>query len=259
MSLEEKALLLKQDFDDVHEAGKKENQEAFANSFHSNGTRGQYTYAYSYSGWKDDTFEQSLFGGLVIKPTACNQMFFGSWVENVAEIMERHNVTFDFSSNSLAQAYAVFANSKVKHLPILVMPTASTAYGWFEGCKTLHTIDGMVCNEKTLFQTSSGANKTFLNCTQLTHCIFSGVIANDINVQWCPFDDDSLISIVEALRNLYEDINLDTGEIPDRTLILHPDCWVRLKSMIYPDKAAIEAGLSYTYYDLILRKGWKTA
>ena len=205
--------------------------------------------------WNERTFNP-LYD---INASNSSQMFTYSYIQDLRGILQRNGVSLIFNDTKAGytQHFSVFRYSKIKYLPYLRMPTTSSAYGWFENCTELEEIDGLYVNQNNLFQATSGTNKTFQNCSKLTHCIFSGVIANDINLQWSPLlDDESLVSLVETLRNLFDDMDLETGDIPYRTLTLHADCWNRLKSMIYPDPPHWEPR---TYYDVIMNKGWNVA
>ena len=53
MSIADKALLLKKDFDDVYEAGRK----SFMEDYQQGGNRNNYTYAFAGQGWTDETYD----------------------------------------------------------------------------------------------------------------------------------------------------------------------------------------------------------
>lgn len=230
--------------------GMAEKELAMWNAFTNYGTRENYTYGWAYSDYSGYTIPD----GLCKSKVSMAQLFYAYQGVELPKGVDCS--VFDTSTTTqMYHCYNTFAYAvNLKRIYDMGIPAVKYYSATYRSCSNLESIEIIRVNESSVFD-----NNCFNGCSKLTHVIFSGVIANDLNTQWCPLDDDSLISIVEALRNLYEDVDWDTGEIPDRTLILHPDCWVRLKSMIYPDKGAIEAGLTYTYYDLILRKGWKTA
>jgi hypothetical protein len=236
--------------DVVFEKGKQEAQRLFADSYQANGTRQNYTYAYAYNGWNDYTFECSL--GYDIAPSAANQMFQYSQVKDIAGIMNRKGVKFDFITNKPSQCFGLFIGSLVEHLPKIVMPTASSAYGLCESCRYLHTIDELVCNEKTTFQSSSGANKSFQACSQFTHCIFSGVIANDINLQWSKLlDAESLVSLAVAAKDFFVG-----GEPFTKTMTLSEESKAILRNTVYPDPQQYAQDGASCMVVLEERKGW---
>lgn len=227
--------------------GMQTEYDRFWDSCQDNGSRTEYSYAFSGLGWTDTTFKPKYD----IRPKVATGLFQTAKIADLAEALDRAGVVLDLSN--VGSAASLFRSPFIIRVPFFVAPTSSTATHVFYTNTALHTIEGIKCSETTVY------TSWFTNCTSLTRCIFSGVIANDLNTQWCPFDDETLISLVEALRNLYEDIDWDTGKIPYRTITLHPDCINRLKTMIYPDEVAIEAGLAYTYYDVIINKGWNVA
>ena len=71
----------------------------------------------------------------------------------------------------------------------------SLTYAWFY-CTKLITIEVVRCNEATTF------NRTFDRCDSLENLIIEGIIGqNGFNVQWCPLTHDSLMSIINALKD----------------------------------------------------------
>ena len=114
------------------------------------------------------------------------------------------------------------------------MPEKASASQLVNDCKSLHTIDGLVCNENTKLDNS------FQNCAKFTHCIFSGVIANDINLQWSPLlDDESVRSLAHTLK-WYD--SFDDGYMT-KIIILHPDVWARAAQINAFDSDAVAGGL----------------
>lgn len=57
MSIAEKELLLKKDFDDVYEAGKQAEYDKFWDAYQDNGNRVIYNYAFAGVGWTDENFK----------------------------------------------------------------------------------------------------------------------------------------------------------------------------------------------------------
>ena len=226
--------------------GMAEKELAMWNAFTDHGKREAYTYGFAYA----DYTGKEIPSGLCRPKITISSLFYNYAGSGLPKGVDCSGFDVDSGYNTNLFSYS----SKLKHIYDLGLPALKSYGSCYRSCNALETIEIIRVAEWTTFDTNS-----FNGCYKLARCIFSGVIASDLNGQWCPFDDETLISLVEALRNLYEDIDLDTGKIPYRTITLHPDCINRLKTMIYPDEVAIEAGLAYTYYDAIINKGWNVA
>lgn len=234
------------------EEGKTQQSIDFANSYQSGGERDVYYYAYAGAGWNDYTFEQALMYDIV--PNSCNQIFFQSRVQDVAGIMKRKGVDFDFNTKEPTQCFSMFANSYVEYLPKLIMPTNSTAYGLCENCTKLKEIEGLVCNEKTAFQTTSGNNKSFQSCTAFEHCIFSGIIANDIDVHWSTLlDTESVVSLAVTVCDWFQ---LGAENAFTKTIVLSEEAKAIWESTVYPDPDLYAQDGASCMTVVTQRKGW---
>ena len=178
---------------DVHEAGKKTEYDAFWDACQGNGERTHYTYGFAGNGWTDENFKPKYD----IKPqNNANGIFRDSRIVNLKQCMESCGVEFDLSGvTSLSEGFASCINLKI--LPKLdgskLLGTTNVLYG----CTALETIEELKTSEQTKF------NGTFYNCKSLTHMIMTGVIGqNGLDLHWSTkLDKESLLSIINVLQD----------------------------------------------------------
>ena len=181
MDIAEKALRLKQDFDDVkaagylegegkgyslgyvngNEQGRTDEWHEFWDNLQQNGERSQYAYAFSYTGWNDKIFNPKYH----ITPTNGNGM------QNM--FIWNQQIT----------------NTKV---PITAFGSAQNA---FYACNRLVTIP------KLIFNGTTNVNGMFYNCTKLTNLTCEGELAiNGLDLSACTrLTPESLMSVINCL------------------------------------------------------------
>ena len=96
MSIAEKTLQLKKDFDDVYEAGKQKQYDEFWDIYQNNGKRTDYGYAFSGVGWTDDAYNPKY----AITPATISPIFQGTSITNT-----KVDIVVDLSSNHLTRTY----------------------------------------------------------------------------------------------------------------------------------------------------------
>lgn len=186
---------LEQVADLVYEKGKDAEWNEFWDSLQQNGERRDYLRAFTYKSWTNKTFRPKYD----IICDSCNEMFSVCSITDLAKILEEQGVSIMFEGTG--QKFNVFTNSSITRIPVLIMPTNSSAYGWFNGCRKLHTVDGFVCNERTGYQSSSGDSKTFANCIELVDIIFGGTVANNCDIHWSTkLSRESILSLLQCLN-----------------------------------------------------------
>ena len=233
--------------------GMNEQWSRFWDSYQYNGTRTDYGQAFSGRGWNDRTFKPKYD----IKPSgSAGNMFISTWITDLVKLLDDCGIVFDTSLVTSMQ-YA-FQGAKLTRLPKIDLSSTASATNVFNSCSQLLSISELVCTNKNIF--SSGS---FQNCTSLVRCIFSGIVANDLNTQWCPWDDESLMSLSVAL------CDLALGGFGDgwgsRTLTLSAESIARLKELTYPPDDLNPEGAPYAedgascYNVIVGRKGWNIA
>jgi hypothetical protein len=147
--------------------------------------------------WTDITFDPPID----IETNSSSNMFSYSFVEDLRGILAKNNAKIIFMNTSGAQHYNVFANSRLKYCPYLKLSESDTCYGFFTNCSRLIEVDGYECLEKHVFETSSGAQKTFQGCTELVHILFYGTIAKKLDIHWSKkLDRASILSLLTCLN-----------------------------------------------------------
>ena len=107
---------------------------------------------------------------------------------------------------------------KIKRIYDMGIPAVKYYSATYLNCNELEIIDVIRSNEQTTF-----TNNTFQTCPKLTHVIFEGIIASDINLQWSTLlDEESLVSLLYSLK----------GDMLNTTTItLSPESWDKLDAL----------------------------
>lgn len=162
---------LKQDFDDVKEAGKKAERDTFWSVFQKYGEPANYFRA----------FDQDRFND------------------------ENYNPQYDIAcaSGSTTATYIFYNSPNITDVKVPIRAENCTALDFsFYGCKALTTIPLLVVGENTSYH-----QNTFWNCTALVNLTMGGTIGkNGFKLLWSTLlTHDSLMSIINALKDYSED------------------------------------------------------
>lgn len=178
---------------EVYEAGKQAEYDRFWDNYQQNGNRTDYFNGFGKC-WTVETFKPKYD----IRPTDAYMMFH--FIElggiDLAEYLNNLGVTLDFS-NSTNMQYA-FQGAKICRVGVIDITKAVYTDKLFNGCSLLHTIDTLVVSE------NSKAINFFSGCKSLANINIEGIIAQDANFKDCPLTHDSLMSIINALKNFVE-------------------------------------------------------
>lgn len=202
MNVAEKVLQLKQDFDDVYEAGKQagggsSDDSKYWDMVFDNGTRTTFNYTFSYWNLFDSEGNIVFNPPYDIVPVGATQIF--SYID--AEIdLEAHlqscGVKLDFSKCTMSRQG--FQNSKFTRIGKCDFSKNPACNRTFEGCDKLVTIDEMELVETVNYDFTN----MFKDCSALKNLTITGKIAkNNFNVQWSDLDRESVLSIVDALAD----------------------------------------------------------
>lgn len=195
MDIAEKTLRLKQDFDDVFEAGKNAGQSDFWDAIQFNGTRNNY--AYAFARW-DVEYVRPKYK---VIPTDANGV--GNIFVNCSNLKKIEAEYFDFSqkltgTNNNAGYYYAFSNCSVlEEIEDVGLIPQHNYYYAFSHCYNLHTIAKMGVDANTKYQ------NTFQRCNNLVNLTLDGTIGqNDFDIHWSTkLSADSLKSIINALAD----------------------------------------------------------
>jgi hypothetical protein len=170
--------------------------DRFWDACQNNGERSVYTYAFAYASWNDITFKPKY--DIIID--VGNNAFSASSITDLAKILEEQGVSIKFTDSN-GQKFNMFASSNITRIPVLTMPTNSTAYGYFSSCRKLHTVEGLVSNEITTYESAKGDSKTFAYCSELVKIIFYGIVANNCDIHWSTkLSRESILSLLKVLK-----------------------------------------------------------
>ena len=172
------------------EQGKQAEYDRFWDVYQDNGNRTNYSYSFSQSGWTDETFKPKY--DIRIVDMGCNATFQYSQMTNIAQTLRECEVELDTSDGTYFQQ--MFQNCKTIELPTIDMRKATAAGYAFQQCTPLVKIEKLIFSE-----TTPTPNTMFNNCKALADVVFEGVIAQSLNLQWCPLSRDSLTSLVNIL------------------------------------------------------------
>lgn len=206
MNIAEKTLQLKQDFDEVYEAGKKAEYDAFWDALQDFGKRTNYANGFFYHAWNDDNFRPKYD----IKTTNAANMFRGDAgaITDLEAVLQKAGVVLDTSNCTSINngfRYGTFTVLPVIDVSKAINSSAMVAPFDYK----LVTIRKLISSAETFWLTN-----TFQGLSHLTNLIIEGVIGtNDFNVQWSPLTHDSLMSIINALQDKTGDTSGTVWEV----------------------------------------------
>lgn len=195
--------------DEVYDAGKKAQYDAFWDSFQQNGERTDYRSAFG-AMWTAETFKPKY----PIRPTTANFMFYhnqggGVHIDDFVEFCKENNVVLDYSQCVEAQ-YGIGCLCS-PHFGTLDFSNATDLqqlfYGHSFGNNQSHsvvTIDEFISSEITTYHIN-----TFQHAVNLENIKMSGVVAKDITFQHCTkLTKASITSIINVLSNTTSGLTL---------------------------------------------------
>jgi hypothetical protein len=162
MNIAEKTLQLKQDFDDVYEAGKKAELDRFWDIYQQNGNRQRYDYAFAGNGWADEVYKSIKYD--ITSPSLISGLYrFNEYITDTIKPID--------CKNFVPLNYVFAEATKLKIIRTLKVYSKNTFTGVFGSCKSLEEL------------------------------YIEGVIGqNGFNVQWSTkLSHDSLMRIINAL------------------------------------------------------------
>lgn len=186
----------------VYDAGAKSEYERFWSEYLKY-TDGEFLFAGA--GWKKSTLNPPK--GTVIKPTNGYMMFGYSFITDLVEFCNEHDITIDFSNASTA-SFLIYS-SQISRLGILDFRKVNIFTNTFASNK-LVTVDKLILRDSG----TQTFNNSFNNSTKLQNIVIEGKIGrNGFNVQSCPLTYDSLVSIKNALIDKSSDTSGTTWVI----------------------------------------------
>lgn len=196
--------------DDVYNAGKQAEYDAFWDSFQANGTRAYYQFAFAdseYSIFWSKGFDPKYT--IRIQPQIGSKEMFngfgyaGTMPIDFVNFMQEHNITFYCtihtelpSPDYIPLSTNTFYKTKITHLPKLYVYTGSS-YSLAENY-SLVTIDELRFSENVSY-----TNYMFNGDSNLTNVVFTGVVNSALSLtDATKLTHDSIISLINALKDL---------------------------------------------------------
>lgn len=178
--------------EEVFDAGKKAEYDAFWDAYQENGTKKDYSGAFSGPGWSDSSFLPKYD----MAPTTAERMFQKTKIKDLCACLIRNGISLDLSNTN--QAHNMFADSSyIEKIPVLNITSISDIRYIIYGCKNLKSV------EKMIFR-NDGSQKMYYivdKCPALENIIIEGTIGqNGFDIHWSTLlSKDSITSIINAL------------------------------------------------------------
>ena len=192
MSIADKLIRAKEDYDAVYEAGERAEYDRFWDEFQQNGNRTDYNAAFRSVGWTADNFKPKYD---IIPVGNTNSMFVASGINaDLVELLEKQGVVLDFSKATMLGSG--FQNSKFTRIGKIDCSsfTATGTTALFSGCTALKVIDKIIINE------SIALASWFNSCSALEEIRIEGTIGKSLDLHYSKkLSMMSLSSIVGAL------------------------------------------------------------
>ena len=180
-------------YDEGYEAGRKAEYDVFWDKYQLYGTIGTMDFFFAGNGWETNTIKPKYN----LKPTRANYMFsMTGFSGDLAQHFENLGIALDFSNCNMATG--IFSNaSAITRLGILDFRKVTYGSSWFISMRKLITIDKLLLSENTI----SPGNYALQECYELTNLTIEGVInKNGYSFQWSTkLSKVSIESIMAAL------------------------------------------------------------
>lgn len=197
MNIADKILQLKNDFDEVKEAGKQEQQDFFWDKIQQNGSLQNYSHVFA-GAWRPSIFYPKYDMKCLRTDrmfTTFNNMGTTESPMDLVERLEECGVILDTSKATNISEMFSYAN--ISHIGILNFTSTTSVTYIFQYATSLITIDKIILKNDGS-QTFSSA---FAGCSSLQNIVFEGVIGDNINFKSCPLSTASIVSIIEHLSD----------------------------------------------------------
>ena len=177
----------------VYDAGRQAEYDAFWDAYQENGNRIDYSNAFSGSGWTRETFKPKYD-----IPARSNlyMFFYSSGIEgDLDEILREVGITFNTLAGSSNYA---FANTKFTALgEVDLSGTRNNGGQMFANNKYLKTIRKLIFAETTIL-----AINAFTEASALENITIEGTIACDIDLHWSTLlTEESITNIINHLSD----------------------------------------------------------
>jgi hypothetical protein len=220
--------------DEVFEAGKKSEYDAFWDAYQDNGNRTNYSNGFSGIGWNSETFVPKYD----IYTWSAYMLFRESGNIDMEETLVKRGKSITVTGEDFAY---MFSLSRIAVIDGIIF----TSNG---GCNLNNTFTGMP-NLKEIrceipYTNSINSGDVFREAIHLTHIRFKGPINVNLNLQWSPLDVTTLKHIISLLTNFS-----GTANEYKYNVVFNEACWTALEA----DSVSPNGG---TWKDYVGDLGW---
>lgn len=220
--------------DDVFDAGKKSEYDAFWDAYQSNGTRKDYNSAFAGDGWKQAVFKPKY----TIRPTAARNMFYRSNVTDTT-------LTGKLDLSAVTEISDFIAWSSVTKVPAINLSNVSNWPNALANATKLVTA-GNLTFPSTPFPVS--ISTMFRQCVALENITITGTIQNTgFDLHW------STKLTIESVTSILTALSKDSSVASGKTITLPLSAKEKLDSNLENTAEA------QTQYNLALSAGWTIA
>ena len=196
MSIADKILQLKTDFDEVYDEGYSKSTSDFWDKKQRKGTLANYSYGFCGT-WTNSMF----YPKYNIEPTNCTGMFStfnnNASTEPVMDLVQRLEECGVKLDTSKATTHAsMFAYAKISHIGVIDTTSAAALSSVFSNARAVITIDKLILKADG----SQTFSSTFTNCVGLKNVLIEGAIGTNIDFQHSPLSTKSIVNIIEHLH-----------------------------------------------------------
>lgn len=207
MSIAEKLTAIAENEEKIYDKGRNDEWADFWDSFHASAYNQNRSGKglYGGRGWNDKIFKPKHS----FAPVNAENMFRDSNIRDLAGILKKQGIVFDFKDSSYFDYFAY--SSMITHFPPIDFRKAGPKGYVFGYCQRAVTIDKVIYKADG---TTSFSND-FVECTALENLVVEGVIGkNGFDVRYSTkLTHDSLMSIINALKDYSTDTSGTTYKV----------------------------------------------
>lgn len=207
MSIADKLTTIAENQKKIYYKGKNDEWTDFWDSFHASAYNQNKSGKglYGGRGWNDKTFKPKYS----FAPTNAENMFRDSNIQDLAGILKKQGIVFDFKDSIYFDFFAY--SSAITHFPPIDFRKADAKGYPFGYCTRTVSIEKVIYKDDG----TTPFSNDFVNCTALENLVVEGVIGrNGFDVRYSTkLTHDSLMSIINALKDYSDDTSGTTYKV----------------------------------------------
>lgn len=164
--------------------GSQTEYDRFWNEYQDNGYRTNYSNSFFGANWNDRTYKPKY---KVVATGDATQMYRNSYISRLTNVD---------TSGAANVYYLIWNATRLEYIDKLDFSSATNTNGAIAHCGMLHTIGELVSSENTVWH-----NQTFTTLAKLENLTLKGVIATNFTCTIATLTHDSLMSIINCLKD----------------------------------------------------------